>query len=312
VRPRPFLARALFEELPLKVVSLVLALTLFVIVRSDKDAATGAFVKVIYALPTDQVVVSEPPSEVKVGIRGPWTRLSRFDERDLDPIRIDLSKSPQVVHLDDEMVRLPVGLRVGSIYPTEIKLDYEPRVVKEVPVQPLLEGAPQEGFRVGQVTADPPTVRVDGARHVVEQLGRVATRPLRVEGATGHVRGQVALEPAPHLTRYRDATTVNVDVEVQTAIVERTLEPVPIKVTGAVRLEGAVTPAEVSVILRGPSDVVRKVDPASVAVTLDARLEDGRPPAIYAKRLQASGLPPGVAAELRPDTVSLSTRRRHE
>ncbi len=38
-------------ELPLKLLSIVLAATLYVLVHSDKDAATGVYVKVIYTLP---------------------------------------------------------------------------------------------------------------------------------------------------------------------------------------------------------------------------------------------------------------------
>src|SRR4051794_10547678 len=103
---RPALLRALVDELPLKIVSMVIAVTLFVIVRSDKDAATGAYVKVIYTLPTDRVLVSDPVGEVRVGVRGSWTRLQRFDERALDPIRVDLKDAHDgVFHFDESMVK---------------------------------------------------------------------------------------------------------------------------------------------------------------------------------------------------------------
>ena len=39
---------------------MVLAVTLFVLVRNDKDATSGAYVKVIYTLPEDRVLVSDP------------------------------------------------------------------------------------------------------------------------------------------------------------------------------------------------------------------------------------------------------------
>ena len=52
--------RIFVDELPLKVLSMVLAVTLFVLVRSDKDATSGAYVKVIYTLPEDRVLVSDP------------------------------------------------------------------------------------------------------------------------------------------------------------------------------------------------------------------------------------------------------------
>ena len=56
---------------------LLTAVVLFVFVRGDKDAAAGAFVRVIYVLPKDRVLVSEPTSELRVSVRGPWTNFRR-------------------------------------------------------------------------------------------------------------------------------------------------------------------------------------------------------------------------------------------
>ena len=76
---RPLFLRIFTEELPIKVLSMVLAVTLFVLVRNDKDATSGAYVKVIYTLPEDRVLVSDPVSEIKVSVRGPWTKLQHLE-----------------------------------------------------------------------------------------------------------------------------------------------------------------------------------------------------------------------------------------
>jgi YbbR domain-containing protein len=308
-----FLWRSISEDLPLKLVSLALAMTLFVLVRTDKDAVTGAFVKVVYTIPEDRVLVSDPPTEVRVGIRGPWSRVNHFDERDVEPIQIDLANHVDpTVHFDEDMVRLPIGLRVASITPSEVKLKYEPKEVREVIVQPLLEGEPAEGFRVTKVTARPGKVRIEGAKSAIESVRRVNTRPLRVADATGLVREAVPLEPAPHHTHYLDGASVVAEAEIRPAIVERVLDGVTVNVTAGTRLEAAVEPTAVQVILRGPSDLVRQVPPDAIGLGIDARLEDARPPALYKKRVLVTGLPTGVAAEVRPDTVMLSTRRRRD
>src|SRR4051794_40922027 len=103
---RDAIVRAFTADLPIKIAALVIAIGLFVLVRSDKDAATGAFVRVVYTLPSDRVLVSDPVSEVKVGIRGPWTRIQALDE--LEPIRIDLTKTRDtVLHFSESMVTVP-------------------------------------------------------------------------------------------------------------------------------------------------------------------------------------------------------------
>ena len=67
---RPLLVRIFADELPIKILSMVLAVTLFVLVRNDKDATSGAYVKVIYTMPEDRVLVSDPVSGIKVSVPG--------------------------------------------------------------------------------------------------------------------------------------------------------------------------------------------------------------------------------------------------
>ncbi len=308
---RSFLVRALFDELPLKIVSMVIAVTLFVIVRSDKDAATGAYVKVIYSLPTDRVLVSDPVGEVRVGVRGSWTRLQRFDERAVDPIRVELKDARDgVLRFDESMVKLPVGLRVASITPPEVKVEFEPREVREVPIQPILDGQPAEGFRVTKVTSQPSTVHVEGAKSAVDAMARVSTRPLQVAGAHAPVLGEVLLENAPHHARFLDAQQVVVHAEIQPAIVERTFDSLPVKVQGLTKMDGQLEPSTARLILRGPSDLVLGVKLDQISLAVDGQLLDTRPPAKYMRNVSVNGLPAGVAAEVQPDTVMLATHRR--
>jgi YbbR domain-containing protein len=309
---RPLFVRIFTDELPLKVLSMVLAVTLFVLVRNDKDATSGAYVKVIYTLPEDRVLVSDPVPEVKVSVRGPWTKLQHLD-RSLEPIHIDLTRvhTPDV-RVDEDMIKVPPGVRVSSIVPSEVHVEFEPRVVREVPVQPILEGQPAEGYRVAKVVAEPARVRVDGAKSAVDAIERVPTRPLRITDVRGPVKGDVALEAPPLHTRFLESTTVSVRADIQAAMVERTFEELPIKVVGLTHLEATVDPPTARLVIRGPSPLIGDVSDKTVGLKIDASLIDTRPPAKYIRTLTVSGLPAGVAAEVQPDTIMLTTRRKRE
>lgn len=309
---RPLFVRIFVEELPIKVLSMVLAVTLFVLVRNDKDATSGAYVKVIYTLPEDRVLVSDPVPEIKVSVRGPWTKLQHLD-RSLEPLHIDLTRvhTPDV-RIDEDMIKVPAGVRVSSIVPSEVHVEFEPRVVREVPVQPILEGQPAEGYRVAKVVAEPARVRVDGAKSAVETIERVPTRPLRITDARGPVKGDVALEAPPLHTRFLESTTVSVRADVQAAMVERTFDDLPIKVVGLTHLDGTVEPPTARLVIRGPSPLVGDVSDKTIGLKLDASLIDTRPPAKYIRSVTVSGLPAGVAAEVQPDTIMLTTRRKRE
>jgi hypothetical protein len=311
-RLRAGLHRMFFDDSLLKGVSLVLAVVLFVIVRGEKDATTAAYVKVIYVLPKDRVLVSDPLAELRVGVRGPWTRVSRFDERELDPIRVDLTRVQSGdLHFAEDMVRLPVGLRVASITPASVPLKFEPRVERTVPIQPILEGEPEKGYRVERTEAHPREVRVSGAKSVVQGIQRAPTRPLRVEGARAPVHGQARLEaPPPHASF--DGEEVTIDAEVVPALAERTLKALPVRVAGVARLEAHVEPEVADVVLRGPAEALAGVPPGAPSLLVEAQAEDARPPGLFRKRVTVVGLPTGVAAEARPESVTLVTRRRRD
>ncbi len=309
---RPAFIRIFVDDLPIKVLSMVLAVTLFVLVRNDKDATSGAYVKVIYTLPEDRVLVSDPVPEVKVSVRGPWTKLQHLD-RSLEPIHIDLTHvHTSDVRIDEDAIKVPTGVRVSSIVPSEVHVEFEPRVSREVPVQPILEGQPADGYRVAKVVAEPPRVRVDGAKSAVESIERMPTRPLRITDARGPVKGEVALEAPPLHTRFLESTTVRVTVDVQPAMVERTFEDLPIKVVGLTHMDAGVDPPAARLVIRGPSPLVGDVSDKTVSLKVEASLIDTRPPARYIRTITVSGLPAGVAAEVQPDTVMLTTRRKRE
>lgn len=303
----------LTEERPLKLLALLLAVTLFVIVRGDKDAVTSGYVKVVYVLPDNRVLVSDPVDEVRVSVRGPWTRVQRFDEREIEPIRVDLTHaSGSTVRFTEDMVKLPAGLRVASIRPPEVKVEFDPRMVRAVTIRPVVEGDPADGFHVLKVTARPAVVRLDGAKGVVEGLRSAPTKPLHIAGARAPVRGEVSLEPPPRHSHFVDVKQVAVDADVEPALLELMLDGVPVHVSGATRLSSEVAPQAVQLVLRGPADTLRRVQRSDISVTVDVQLEDGRPPGSYRKRVSVTGLPRGIAAEIRPDTVLLSTHRRRD
>jgi len=297
----------------LKAVSLVLSVVLFLVVRGDKDAAAGAYAKVIYVLPPDRVLVSDPQSDVRLGVRGPWTRVSRLDERDIEAIRVDLTRAPNGdFAFTEDMIKLPTGLRLASITPPSVKLKFEPRVSREVPVQPILEGEPLRGFRVERSEASPRTVRIVGAKSVVEGVQRARTRPLRVTDARAPVKDDVALEPAPPHAQWDGVSTVTVAAEVVPVLAEKRVAALPVRVTGAERLEATVEPETADVVLRGPEEALAQVTPGMPSLIVDAAADDARPPGASRKRISVVNLPPGVAAEVRPESVTLVTRRRRD
>ena len=110
---------ALFDHLPVKALAVLLTLTVFLLVGSDEDREIPARIGVSYVLPEGKVLApdSERIDEVLVTIKGPWRRIKRFDEREIDRITLDLSRGVAgEVPISPDAVHLPRGLVTGLVY----------------------------------------------------------------------------------------------------------------------------------------------------------------------------------------------------
>ena len=310
---RDFLRRALLENALLKAISLALAIALFVFVRADKEAVSGVFFKVLYVYPTDRVLVSDTVPELRVSVRGPYARVNRLDEHALPPVRVDLRDAREGdLRFSEELIQLPAGMRVVSISPPSVKLHFEARAERTVPVQPVLEGEPAAGYRVVRSTAQPRVVQVSGARSVVDGIARAPTVALRIAETRETVRAQVELGPAPPHAEWRTRAPIAVEVTVEQALAERSLKQVAVRAVGASRLEARLEPEVAEVVLRGPAEALAQVVPGTPSLLVDVQAEDGKPPGAYRKRIGVVGLPSGIAAEVRPESVTVVTRRRRD
>lgn len=306
------LARRLFvDNAALKVVSIILAVTLFILVHGERDTIVTANIKVVYTMPQDRVLTSEPVEEVRVRIRGPWTRVKRFDERDVDPIYVDLNDvGDGELSFQEDMVRLPPGLKISSINPPVIRLAFEKLTTKQVPVSVTLEGEPARGHKVEGTTARPDRVTIRGAKSAVDRTQSVETRRLSISGKTSEMRERVSFAPLEETLSVIDAVNVEVEVRIVEEQAEQILENVrvtPAVASGAAVEDGPdVTPATVRVILRGARNVLEELDQTAIKGRVRLEPED----LLIGRARKASvvleGVPPGVTVEVTPAEVTVS------
>ena len=184
------LRRAVSENFGLKLVSFILAVTLFILVHGERDAIVAAQIPVSYTNPDDREVMTELVDKVRVRIKGPWTRIKRFDEDQVEPIIVDLDQvGDGDFYFEEDMIHLPPGLKILSINPPTLRLEFQPKVEKDVPVKVAIAGTPARGYTVDRAVARPQTVRVRGAQRAVEATSSLETRKVSVSRRPGSTGG---------------------------------------------------------------------------------------------------------------------------
>lgn len=306
-RPRPSLLRGIFvEHLGLKILAALLTVTVFLLVGTDEEREITARVGVAYVMPEGKVLVSERVDEIKVTIRGPWRRIRRFDERELDRITIDVSNvRGGEVPISPERIEVPDGLTVTSVAPSAVRVVFEEKIEREVEVAPILSGSPELGYAVvaGQVAVAPRRVTVRGPEGVVAAMSQVRTQDISVDGRSRPFRADVSLLPPQHV-EIAWKGTVAVDVP----IAGRWTGGARVAVTGdgvdpaRVLLE----PAAVEIELTGNRDAIDRLVAAGVRPTV--RLA-GKPAPGTMAEVAVDGVPSGVQVVVRPTEVRVVRSR---
>lgn len=313
------LKRAFVENAGLKFVALVLSITLFIMVNTNRDAVIGVNVGVSYSLPEDKVLVSPLVDQVRLNIKGSWRRIKRFDEREIERIRVNLqSWQGGDYTFSQSAIRLPPGLALLSITPASMPVRFEPRQEKTVPVRVAAVGAPTYGYKVANIASKPSQVTIRGAKSAVDGMSEVMTRDLDLTGRSSSFQEVLPLvrpEPASIITIVDDAP-VEVDVTIVEEMDSHRLEGVPVEIRPGPGFTGSLgryltEPEQVDVVLHGPRLLVESVSgdqPKAYKAYVEVVEEDGagKPRDIA---VQVEGLPSGVGVEIEPKAVSLRIRR---
>ena len=294
---------ALFDNLGLKFLSMVLAITVFLLVNTDRDREIAARVGVSYTMPDDKVLVSERLDEVRITIKGPWQRLRRFDERELDRINIDLRRAQSgEVTISPDMITLPSGLAVTSISPRTIRVQFDRRVDKIVEIVPQLAGRPMHGYVVSEVKAIPATIKVKGAETSLIALTSVRTAEVSVEGRAEAFTADTKVF-MPEGVEPIGSSDVVLQVGVEEELVTRKLPAQPVRVVGdgVDPTRWQVTPGQVEITLTG---TVLSIEKAKAVLSPVVRLGTGDTKAREVA-VSLEGLPPGTGVKISPERVKV-------
>lgn len=182
--PGNFFQRLLVHNIVLKVVSLLLAIGLWMAVARDPVSEVEMKVPIEFQnFPANLEIDSADSTEVQVRVRGPERVIHRLEPGDVHA-QVNLATvrpGERTLDLTDR-VHVPQDLEVVQIIPSQFHLSFDERVTRKVQVQPRVAGNFASGLRVAKVIADPSAVTISGPRHRVEAVEAASTDPIDASG----------------------------------------------------------------------------------------------------------------------------------
>lgn len=295
-----------FRHLGLKVWSVILAVFLWLVVAGEETVERGVRIPLeLQQFPANLELQSEPPALIDVRVRGSSGTLSRIAAGDIVAVLDVRSARPgrRLFQLSPEQVRVPFGLQVVQVSPSNIALSFETTASRRVKVSPAIEGEPAPGFVVGTIEVEPQAVEVVGPESAIERVAEAITEPVSVADAKGDVRGNVAVGLVDPSLRLAASQIATVRVQIQPGPEERDLPRRPVHLRGtSAGLVAAAMPAEVEVVLRGAKAALGALDLEQVVPYVDVA---GLGPGEYNLGVHAEIAGEAGVARINPATVQV-------
>jgi YbbR domain-containing protein len=227
---RDILHRYLLHNLGLKLISLALAVGLWLAVARDPVAEVAVDVAIeFHNIPQNLEISSENIPRAQVRLRGPGRVVHSLRPADVY-VEIELSglkPGERTFDLTAQQIHEPSELEVVQVVPSQFHIMFDTRLTRQVPVRPRVVGAFAPGYAIEQVEVDPPDITISGPQKRVEAVESAITDPIDVSGAMSQVMVRRHAYVSDPVIQVASPDPVRVTVIVQKVPVSTAQSPKP-------------------------------------------------------------------------------------
>jgi YbbR domain-containing protein len=211
--------RYVVHNFSLKLLSLLLATGLwFMIARDEQPAEVAIRAPIVFQhVPEKLEISTESIPEAQIRVRGPERMIRQLKTNEVQA-EIDLTgvkSGERTFDLTSQQVRHPRDVEIKQIVPSQLRLAFDTRLTREVPVNPRVTGIFASGEEIVKKDCDPPRVTISGPRRHVERIDAATTDPIDATGTFGSAVFTTNVYVPDPLVQVEQATSIRVTVVVQ-------------------------------------------------------------------------------------------------
>lgn len=251
-------------------------------VEPRKTARVPVQIKQVGDLGPDFQVLGLTPADTTVVVEGPASRVDQVSyvfgpvslsgatpERQ-EPGEFSLSRTANLGALNTSGQQVAGVTITPAALPVTVAVRRLPPGI-DAPVEARVTGQPAQGYRVGEISINPKTVKVRATNlESLRGIGSVLTQPLDIKGATADVTRDVGLV-MPAGGEILQPQTVSVTVRIEADTVSKGFDQLPVQVRNLGQgLSASTTPASVSVTVEGPRQVMANLQPSQIVLFVNA------------------------------------------
>lgn len=259
----------------LKCLSFLFALFLWYFVAGEDKVDVNISVPVeIVNLPHKLIISNQFKKQLDVLVSGQRSIIRSIAEQHVTR-SIDLSKATPgkiVIKNTLDSIHLPRGISVLRVQPESLTLFLDQLIEKQLPIEPLLTGAPADGFQVVNVVVEPPTLQIHGPETLLAEEQSIKTVPMDLSTLTHDISLPASLQLKPALIELIGEQIVTVTFDIEEKRLKRKIYTIPLPET-ALLPDQAISPATLSIEALIPVSLVKKTK--DLRTLFKAELEGG-------------------------------------
>jgi YbbR domain-containing protein len=289
----------------LKLLSVLLAIALWFAVSGEERTETTLNMTLeMINLHHTLMATSEVPPAIQVRVVGPRSIVNSLSQTRLTET-LDLAgykSGRHTFYLGPNSFSFPRGVQVIRIQPNPINLTLAATMTQTLPIKPVLDNNPPEGYEVVSVQTRPAQVTVKGPYPELAELNFLPTLPIDLSHFKENAVIATDLDFKNLHLALKEPVTILADIRVSPKTLTRTLVGIPVVADSQ---PGKLSPAQVTLTIKGPWPQVKNLTADDLKVRVDtSNLAPGR------HRLNVSvNLPDGVSlVRSRPATVTVTVQ----
>jgi YbbR domain-containing protein len=292
----------------LKLVSILVAMLVWVYVINSEPVEVEREVELSLMLPTDVSLKELPPKFIKLKLRGPKAFISNIYSGKENKIFLNLESEvenfdlPYEVKVKEKDLVLPFGVRLKSVQPETLKLNFSKKVTRTLPIKLNLIGKLHPDYKLLGTEIEPKTVTIKAAKEHLEFLKEISTKAVNISSLIDSETKEIEIEPLDQRFELSvDKVQVNLNIKAKTA--NLTLKKIPISFMSTNRnFKAKDRFASLSVLM--DEVLLSKINQSDVKVVAEIQDRKGQ----QKVKLQAI-LPDGVhLVKIYPSTIEVSIK----
>jgi YbbR domain-containing protein len=290
----------------LKLLSLLLAIALWFAVSGEERTETTLNMALeLVNLHQHLMVTSEVPPALQVRVVGPRSIINNLSQTRLTET-MDLAhykSGRHTFYLGPNSFAFPRGVQVIRIQPNPITLTLSATITQTLPIKPVIENNPPQGYHVVSVQTRPARITVKGPVSELSNLSSLSTLPIDLSNLKESTIIATDLDFKNLHLSLKEPVPILADIRIAPKTLTRTFSGVPVLTEPQ---PAKVSPSQVTLTIKGPWPQVHDLKAENLKARVDtSHLAPGR------HRLTLSvELPGGVSlVRSRPRTIIVTVAK---